>query len=68
MVDVVEADLSRPDDAQAVIDLLNRYAQEPAGGGAELEEEVRRDLIPALQRRRDALILLAMQDLSLIHI
>jgi GNAT superfamily N-acetyltransferase len=62
MVKVVEADLGRPADAEAVIDLLNRYAQEPTGGGGELDEEVRRDLIPALQRRRDALILLAMQD------
>jgi GNAT superfamily N-acetyltransferase len=62
MVEVNEADLSRSADAQAVLDLLNRYAQEPSGGGVGLGEQVRRDLIPALRRRQDALILLAMQD------
>lgn len=62
MVDVIEADLSRASDADAVVDLLNQYALEPTGGGVELGEQVRRDLIPALQRRRDALILLARRD------
>jgi GNAT superfamily N-acetyltransferase len=62
MVEVIEADLRRPADAMAVIELLNCYAQEPTGGGVELGEQVKRDLIPALQRRQDALILLAMQD------
>jgi GNAT superfamily N-acetyltransferase len=62
MVEVVEADLSRPAHAGAVLELMHCYAQEPAGGGAELGEQVKRDLIPALQRRQDALILLAMQD------
>jgi GNAT superfamily N-acetyltransferase len=62
MLEVIEADLSRPADARAVIELLNCYAQEPEGGGAGLDEQVKRDLIPALRRRQDALILLAMQD------
>jgi GNAT superfamily N-acetyltransferase len=62
VVEVIEADLGHHADAKAVIELLNRYAQEPTGGGAELGEQVKRDLIPALQRRRDALILLARQD------
>jgi ribosomal protein S18 acetylase RimI-like enzyme len=59
MVEVIEADLTQPAHAQAVVDLLNRYAQEPAGGGAGLDEWVKQNLIAALQRRRDALILLA---------
>jgi GNAT superfamily N-acetyltransferase len=62
MVEVIEADLAVPAHAQAVLDLLDQYAQEPAGGGAALGEQVRRGLIPALRRRRDALILLAMQN------
>jgi GNAT superfamily N-acetyltransferase len=59
--EVIEADLADPAQAQAVVDLLDCYAQEPEGGGVALAEQVRRDLIPALQRRRDALILVAMQ-------
>jgi GNAT superfamily N-acetyltransferase len=60
MVDVIEADLTSPAHAHALFYLLDHYAQEPEGGGAALGEQVKRDLIPALQRRRDALILLAM--------
>ena len=62
MAVVTEADLADPGQAQAVVDLLDRYAQDPAGGGAGLGDRVRRELIPALQRRRDALILLATED------
>jgi len=59
---VTEADLADPVQAQAVVDLLDDYAQDPAGGGVGLGDRVRRELIPALQRRRDALILLATED------
>jgi GNAT superfamily N-acetyltransferase len=45
-----------------VLDLLNNYALEPEGGSAGLGEQVKRDLIPALRRRRDVLVLLAMRD------
>lgn len=62
MAVVTEADLADPAQARAVIDLLDQYAQEPAGGGAGLDDKVRRDLIPALQQRRDAVILLATED------
>lgn len=62
MAVVTEADLADPVHAQAVVELLDRYAQDPAGGGAGLDDRVRRDLIPALQRRRDALIVLALAD------
>lgn len=62
MVDVVEADLSLPAHAQGVLDLLDQYAREPTGGGVGLDGEVRLNLIPALQRRRDALVLLALQE------
>jgi GNAT superfamily N-acetyltransferase len=60
MVEVIEADLAQPAHAHAVFELLNNYAQEPEGGGAGLGELVRQNLIPALRRRHDALILLAM--------
>jgi GNAT superfamily N-acetyltransferase len=62
MVEVIEADLTQPGHAPAVVDLLNSYALEPEGGSAGLGEQVRQNLIPALRRRHDALILLAMQE------
>jgi GNAT superfamily N-acetyltransferase len=62
MVEVIEADLTQPAHAHAVFDLLNGYALEPEGGSAGLGEQVRQNLIPALQRRHDALILLAIHD------
>jgi ribosomal protein S18 acetylase RimI-like enzyme len=61
-VEVIEADLSHPAYAAAVLDLLNCFTQEPVGGGVGLGEQVKRDLIPALRRRPDALVLLALQD------
>jgi GNAT superfamily N-acetyltransferase len=62
MPEVIEADLANPAHARAVVGLLDCYAREPEGGGAGLDEQVKRELIPAMQRRRDALILLALQD------
>jgi GNAT superfamily N-acetyltransferase len=61
-VEVIEADLSCPAHAHAVVDLLDRYAREPEGGAIGLGEQVKRNLIPALRRRPDALILLATQN------
>lgn len=62
MAVVTEADLADPVHARAVVDLLDRYAQDPAGGGTGLDDRVRRDLIPALAQRRDAVIVLAVAD------
>jgi GNAT superfamily N-acetyltransferase len=62
MFEVIEADLANPSHAAAVVRLLDSYAQDPMGGGAGLSEQVRRDLVPALRRRPDALVLLAMGD------
>jgi GNAT superfamily N-acetyltransferase len=62
MVKVIEADLANPAHAAAVVELLDGYARDPMGGGAALSEQVKRDLIPALRRRSDALVLLALRD------
>lgn len=43
------ADLSRPADQQAVVDLLDMYAREPMGQGTPLADDVRERLLPGLQ-------------------
>lgn len=52
MEKIVIADFSIPAHAKAVLDLLNEYAKDDMGGGAELSEFVKKNLIPELKRRR----------------
>jgi len=50
-MDIVEADLYLPAHAEAILSLLDQYAQDLMGGGEELSEFVRGNLIRELQRR-----------------
>jgi GNAT superfamily N-acetyltransferase len=59
IVSVVEADLSRPDQQEAIVRLLNGYAMDPMGDGKPLSETARRDLIPGLRRHPTTVIFLA---------
>jgi ribosomal protein S18 acetylase RimI-like enzyme len=54
------AELDVPEDAEAVVSLLDAYAADPMGAGAPLADEVRRDLVPALSGVPTRLILLAL--------
>ena len=58
-VEIVEADLNRKDHQHDVIELIDAYAVDPMGNWKPLSDEVRRTLIPALQRHPTSLILLA---------
>lgn len=58
-VEIIEADLDRSLHQQAIIRMLNAYAQDPMGDGKPLSEEVRRNLIPGLRRHLTTLIFLA---------
>jgi ribosomal protein S18 acetylase RimI-like enzyme len=58
-VDIVQADLSRPDHQQWVLDLVDAYAADPMGNGRPLPARIKRDLIPGLQRHPTTLIFLA---------
>lgn len=53
------ADYANPCHARALVDLLNEYASEPAGGAQPLTEEVRHQLVPALAQRLHAFSVLA---------
>ena len=40
-IDIVEADLGRPDHQQAIIELIDAYAADPMGNGKPLSADVR---------------------------
>ena len=60
-VEVIAADLSLLPHRQALVSLLNVYAQDPMGGGRPLADEVMRHLPDALAHRPGAHVLLAHQ-------
>lgn len=51
MLNAALADYRRPQDAQAVVTLLDGYAREPAGGGAALAPEVKARLVDEMAAR-----------------
>lgn len=53
------ADLDRSDDTQAIVTVLNAYAEDTMGAGEPLSQEVQDRLVPALRRVPDHLVLLA---------
>lgn len=59
MITIRKAELSDPQQAQAVVDLLNRYALHPMGGGEALPEFTRRHLIDELKKHDEFSALLA---------
>lgn len=61
-VEIVEADLDRPEHQRAVLDLTSAYATDAMGNGKPLSESVRAALIPGLREQPTLLILLAYLD------
>lgn len=60
-IEVFLADYRDAAQAAAVVDLLNAYASEPAGGGVPLDPAVRQDLPAALAARPQAFSVLAFE-------
>jgi hypothetical protein len=58
-VEIVEADLDRPDHQQAVLDLTDAYAADAMGSGQPLPDGVRAALVPGLRDHPTTLIFLA---------
>src|SRR5258706_1810284 len=58
-IEIHEANLAEPADAEAFLELLDGYARDPMGGATPLDPEVRRRLVPALREQPQALVLLA---------
>lgn len=51
MPDIVRADYANPAHAAALVELLDHYARDPAGGGQPLSEFARANLVAALATR-----------------
>jgi GNAT superfamily N-acetyltransferase len=58
-VEVTEADLTDPDHARGLVDILDSYARDPMGGARPLPPAVRERLVPELAALPNALVLLA---------
>lgn len=61
-MNIFEADLADPEHANAVVFLLNSYADSPEGGGKPLPEEVQNNLAGTLRKRSDAAVVLAFEN------
>lgn len=59
MEEIVIADLNNPAHAQAIVSLLNEYAQHAMGGGVELSGFVKSNLVAELQKRPQMFAVLA---------
>lgn len=59
MIDIRIADLSKPEQGKALVDLLDQYARHPMGGGQELSTFTRINLAATLKARSDCTVILA---------
>ena len=59
MEEILIADLSLPSHASTIVYLLNEYAKDDMGGGAELPEFVKNNLAAELRKRQGAHVVLA---------
>ncbi|MBU1341252.1 MAG: GNAT family N-acetyltransferase [Proteobacteria bacterium] len=61
-IEIFEANLDLTLHSQAVLELLNAYAQDPMGDGKPLTQEVLKELIPGLLQHPTTIIFLAFHD------
>jgi ribosomal protein S18 acetylase RimI-like enzyme len=61
-IEIREADLADAAHAAGLLAVLDSYASDAMGGGAPLNADVRRRLVPALREQTNALLLLAFSD------
>ncbi len=58
-IEIIEADLARPDHGRAIVDLIDAYAADFMGNGRPLGSQVKRDLVPGLAAHPTTEIFLA---------
>ncbi|MQQ99395.1 GNAT family N-acetyltransferase [Glaciimonas soli] len=59
MTQIVNADFSNAHHAGAIVELLNEYAMDEMGGGQQLSDFVKKNLITAISKRNDVHVVLA---------
>ncbi len=59
---ILDADLADPEHGRAIVEALDTYAADPAGGGRPLAADVRERLVPGLREQPTTLVLLAFGD------
>jgi ribosomal protein S18 acetylase RimI-like enzyme len=59
MIEVLEADLSKPEHQAAVLELTRGYARDPMGNGADLTQAVQTVLVERLREHPTTLVFLA---------
>lgn len=62
MIEIIEADLSLPAHADAMVQLMDEYALDPMGGGKGLSDYVKANLSAELAKRKAAHVILALVD------
>ncbi len=62
MIQVLEADLTLPEHARALIQLMDDYARDPMGGGKALSQFAKENLVSELKKRDAAHVILAFVD------
>jgi ribosomal protein S18 acetylase RimI-like enzyme len=62
MIEIIEADLSLPAHAEAIVQLMDEYAHDPMGGGQGLSDYVKANLSTELANRKTAHVILALVD------
>lgn len=62
MIEIIEADLNLSAHAEAVLYLMNLYTLDLMGGGEELSDYVKNNLIPELAKRKSIHTVLAFMD------
>ena len=61
-IEILQADLGRPEHQEAVVTLLDAYARDPMGNGKALSDRVRSELIAGLQQHPTTIIFLVFQN------
>ncbi len=59
MIDMLDADLANPIHGSAIVELLNEYARHDMGGGTELSDFVKENLVAELGKRAGVHVILA---------